>query len=236
MAVLIGAAFLDIGTSQTSVAKRGPVIFFCTINMGKSDFCPSPPQSLVPTGEQIMQSCCGKQLLYLCVALTYPVSRDPVIPTCRYVRSADDHQLLPRRASAVSTGACCRHIPCLILLSGQDQCRDARTDPTAYHLQLHCVLHDWPAACCRQVLHLHELYGEPTHLSCCLCLPLFRSDPDLLSVGTSFQSSSGLHDGRSREPDCVFASLLHHVNLVADPDVSVSNFTSPAGFGHLQDH
>ena len=35
MAVLIGTAFLDIGTSQRSIAKRGPVIFFCCVNMGE---------------------------------------------------------------------------------------------------------------------------------------------------------------------------------------------------------
>ena len=32
MAVLIGTAFLDIGTSQLSVAKRGPVLFFCAVS------------------------------------------------------------------------------------------------------------------------------------------------------------------------------------------------------------
>ncbi len=34
MAVLIGTAFLDIGTSETSVVRRQPVLFFCVINQG----------------------------------------------------------------------------------------------------------------------------------------------------------------------------------------------------------
>ncbi|CAF3785379.1 unnamed protein product [Rotaria socialis] len=34
MAVLIGTVFLDIGTSQTSILRRQPVIFFCIINQG----------------------------------------------------------------------------------------------------------------------------------------------------------------------------------------------------------
>ena len=34
MAVLIGTAFLNIGTSETSVVRRQPVLFFCVINQG----------------------------------------------------------------------------------------------------------------------------------------------------------------------------------------------------------
>ena len=32
MAILIGAAFLQIGTDQQSMVKRKPVLFFCVIN------------------------------------------------------------------------------------------------------------------------------------------------------------------------------------------------------------
>ena len=34
IAVLIGCAFLEIGTTQSSVVRRSPVIFFCAINQG----------------------------------------------------------------------------------------------------------------------------------------------------------------------------------------------------------
>eukprot|EP01111_Echinosteliopsis_oligospora_P006031 TRINITY_DN1997_c0_g2_i1.p1 TRINITY_DN1997_c0_g2~~TRINITY_DN1997_c0_g2_i1.p1 ORF type:complete len:623 (+),score=155.49 TRINITY_DN1997_c0_g2_i1:63-1931(+) len=34
MAVLIGTVFLQIGTSQTSTARRQPVLFFCVVNQG----------------------------------------------------------------------------------------------------------------------------------------------------------------------------------------------------------
>lgn len=34
MAVLIGSVFLHIGTSQASVVRRQPVLFFCVINQG----------------------------------------------------------------------------------------------------------------------------------------------------------------------------------------------------------
>jgi ATP-binding cassette subfamily G (WHITE) protein 2 len=34
MAVLIGTAFLKIGTSETSIVRRHPVLFFCVVNQG----------------------------------------------------------------------------------------------------------------------------------------------------------------------------------------------------------
>jgi ATP-binding cassette, subfamily G (WHITE), member 2 len=34
MAFLIGLAFLNIGNTQKSIVKRGPVLFFCAVNMG----------------------------------------------------------------------------------------------------------------------------------------------------------------------------------------------------------
>lgn len=34
MAIFIGTAFLKIGVSQSSIARRGPVVFFCAINQG----------------------------------------------------------------------------------------------------------------------------------------------------------------------------------------------------------
>lgn len=34
IAVLIGSVFFDIGTSQASVVRRQPVLFFCVINQG----------------------------------------------------------------------------------------------------------------------------------------------------------------------------------------------------------
>eukprot|EP00953_Heterococcus_sp_UTEX-ZZ885_P004665 3011-Heterococcus_DN1.PRE.4 len=34
IALLIGLAFLDIGNTQKSIVKRGPVLFFCVVNMG----------------------------------------------------------------------------------------------------------------------------------------------------------------------------------------------------------
>jgi ATP-binding cassette, subfamily G (WHITE), member 2 len=34
MAVLIGTAYLHIGTTQKSIVKRGPAMFFCAVNMG----------------------------------------------------------------------------------------------------------------------------------------------------------------------------------------------------------